>query len=213
MIIPEEEFRASNVRRHNGSKVGFHQSLKDFCSQAKFNFKATEGLLISLMLVFAITFLCFPGLSDDSYFSFLHGVRNEANWYNITSLMINSSTDTFGRFIGGLKGFDLNRKTIAILSIGRIVFFGTFLLIAFETRPYWLFGADWFKLLNYFVFAFLGGYLNNLCCIKAPQTVKGKEKAQVGSFIGITISIGVLIGCLFAVPLQEVIKLTPEGKK
>ena len=129
---------------------------------------ATQGLLITLCYIFMLTFICFPGLSDDSYFDFLRTVHNEANWYNLICLFIFNVFDLCGRYIGGCPCADINRKTVILLSVLRTFFIATFLLIAFETIPSWLFKSDWFKVLNYALFSFSNGYTGTLCAMKAP---------------------------------------------
>ena len=94
----------------------------------------------------------------------------------------------------------------------RTIFIVTFLLIAFEVSPGWLFRADWFKIVNFAIFAFTNGYTSTLCAVKAPQTVEGEQKGQVGAFIGVTISCGILTGSLLALGMGEIIKLTPAAK-
>ena len=150
------------------------QTVAAFIAQAKSNFAATEGLLIALAYVFILTFICYPGLADDTHFTFLSKVKNEANWYNLLCLTIFNSWDLIGRSIGGTPCADINRKAVVTMSIVRTVFVATFLLIAFEVAPTWLFEADWFKVLNYSIFAFTNGYTSTLCAVKAPATVEGE---------------------------------------
>ena len=132
---------------------------------------ATEGLLIALCYVFILTFICFPGLTDDTHFGFLAHVKNEANWYNLLCLIIFNSCDLTGRYIGGSACADLPRKAVLWMGYLRTIFLVTFLLIAFEVAPVWLFQADWFKVINFALFAFTNGYTSTLCAVKAPQTV------------------------------------------
>ena len=134
---------------------------------------ATEGLLIALTYVFILTFICFPGLSDDTYFYFLRNVSNEANWFNLLCLIIFNSCDLTGRYIGGSPCSDIPRKGVLIMSGVRTIFILTFLLVAFEVP---LFKADWFKVVNFAVFAFTNGYTSTLCAVKAPQSVEGEQK-------------------------------------
>ena len=47
--------------------------------------------------------------------------------------------DTVGRKMGGIKSFDVEGRSIKILSLARVFFVGTFLLVAFEVGPTWLF--------------------------------------------------------------------------
>ena len=63
---------------------------------------------------------------------------------------------------------------------------------------------------NFAVFAFTNGYLSSLGSIKAPEVVKtGEERGNLGAFIGLAKCLGILIGSTLAVPMKEVIKLTP----
>ena len=137
---------------------------------------ATQGLLVAITYVFMLTFICFPGLSDDSSFDFLSHVHNEANWYNLICLFIFNIFDLVGRYIGGMPCADVSRKTVLWLSALRTLFIATFLLIAFEVSPGWLFRADWFKVFNYALFSLSNGYTGTLCAVKAPQTVEGDQK-------------------------------------
>ena len=125
----------SNKAKSNAVKIGF----REFINQAVSNFMATEGLLIALTYIFILTFICFPGLSDDTHFTFLAHVKNEANWYNLLCLMIFNGMDLTGRYIGGSPCADLDRKIVIMISGLRTIFIVTFLLIAFEVSPVWLF--------------------------------------------------------------------------
>ena len=154
--------------------------------------------MIALTYVFALTFLCFPGLADDSHFNFLSGNKEEDSWYNLISVIIFNSCDTAGRYIGASPCADLRRKTVLFMSAFRTIFILTFLLVAFEVSPAGLFQADWFKILNYALFSYTNGYTSTLCAVKAPQTVSGEQKGQVGAFVGVTISLGILLGSTLA---------------
>ena len=103
------------------------------------------------------------------------------------------------------------RKTI-VFSYLRTLQLAIFLCIAFEVSPKWLFGSDIFKLINFSVFAFTNGYFSSMCSIKAPEAVHStsKERGNVGAFIGVAKVLGILIGSTLAVPMKEVIKLTPS---
>ena len=196
------------TEKKDKSKLG----LKQFMVHAYGNFKKTEGLLLALAYVFVLTFICFPGLSDDTHFSFLSSIKNEASWYNLLCLTLFNSFDLIGRTIGGMACADLSKLTVLWMGGLRTLFVITFMMIAFEVSPVWLFQADWFKLLNFAIFAFTNGYTSTLCAVKAPGTVEGEEKGQVGGFIGVTISIGILIGSLAALCMEPIIAMTPAGK-
>ena len=71
---------------------------------------------------------------------------------------------------------------------------------------------DWFIILNLALFSITNGYVSTLCAVKAPQTVEGEAKGQVGGFVGITISTGIVIGSLLAFAVQYLIEASPEFK-
>ena len=95
--------------------------------------------MIALTYVFILTFICFPGLSDDTHFTFLSHIKDEASWYNLLCLIIFNAMDLTGRYIGASPCADIPRKAVLIMSGVRTIFILTFLLIAFEVSPTWLF--------------------------------------------------------------------------
>ena len=117
--------------------------------------------------------------------------------------------DTLGRYLAGLEFMNLSRRRTIVLSYLRILFLALFILSAFETTQ--LFASDCFKLCNFGFFAFTNGYLSSLCSIRAPKVVKtAEERGTVGAFIGVAKLLGILIGSTLAIPLKELIKLTPS---
>lgn len=112
--------------------------------------------------------------------------------------------------MGGVSCLLLSNRVIKISSALRTIFLVTFLLISFDVAPAALFSSDWFVILNLALFSITNGYVSTLCAVKAPQTVEGEAKGQVGAFIGITISTGIVTGSLLAFIMQYVIEATPE---
>lgn len=159
----------------------------------------TEGLLYALLFVFIVTFTVFPGVTDHSYLNFILPLNNDVGWFNLFMTTVFNVMDTVGRKMGGLKQFDLKGPTIKILSIARILFIVTFLLVAFEVGPAWLFNSTWFKIVDMSAFAFTNGYVSTLCAVKAPGTVSIEQRGQVGAFIGTTITLGILMGSILAI--------------
>jgi hypothetical protein len=51
---------------------------------------------------------------------------------------------------------------ILIMSYSRVIFIVTAFLVDYSVGPSWLFGdsADWFKLVNMFIFAFTNGFVS-----------------------------------------------------
>ena len=68
-------------------------------------------------------------------------------------------------------------------------------------------------MINLALFAFSNGYYSTLAAIKAPKQVKGEEAGQVGGFIGITITTGLMLGTAIAFGMSYVIKASPECEK
>lgn len=106
--------------------------------------------------------------------------------------------------------FDLSIRVIVIASLARIIFVPLFLLSSYQAPPNALFNSDWYKVIDMLLFAFTNGYLSTLCCVKAPHTVyHDEEKGQVGGLIGITISTGIMLGSLIAIPVGLAIENCP----
>ena len=124
--------------------------------------------MLALTYVFVITFICFPGLTDDTHFSFLSTIKNEESWFNLLCLVLFNIFDTIGRWYAGHDCLNMKNRSIVTVAVLRSLFVAPFLLIAFEVGPSWLFGADWFKLVNFCYFSFTNGHISSLCAIKSP---------------------------------------------
>ena len=119
--------------------------------------------------------------------------------------------DTIGRYAGGVPCLLLSNIVIKISAAARTLFFATFCLISFDAATF--FTYDWFIIFNLAIFSISNGYVSTLCAVKAPQTVEGEAKGQVGGFVGITISTGIVLGSLLAFAVQYLIEATPEYEK
>ena len=111
--------------------------------------------------------------------------------------------------MAGLTCVKISRRTTLILNYARVFLIVMFILIAFEVGPDWLFLSDWFKLTNLALFAFSNGWQTSLCAINAPEYVQQSERGDVGALINPAIVGGILAGSLLAIPMLQVIKLTP----
>ena len=177
------------------------------------NFKMTDGLLWALVYVFVLTFICYPGLASDDTTFFMEGINNYDSWHNLFIQAVFNFMDTIGRYSGGVACLILSNRTIKISAALRTLFLVTFLLISFDVAPAAVFSSDWFIILNLALFSITNGYVSTLCAVKAPQTVEGEAKGQVGGFIGITISTGIVFGSILAFAMTVVIEASPEYKK
>jgi len=118
---------------------------------------------------YGLTFIVFPAAVDDSSYSFMQGMNNELSWYFLLNGTIFNVFDTVGRKTGAVpKLLEMTPKAIISVSASRIIFLATFLLVAFQVGPGWLFNSDWFKILNIMVFSFMNGFVGTICAIKAP---------------------------------------------
>jgi len=93
------------------------------------------------------------------------------------------------------------RVSTLIGSYARVIFIMTFMLILFVEPPNWLFGADWFKMLNTFALGITNGFFATLCAILAPSSVPENIRPQTGAFVSIGIILGITIGVALAIPM------------
>ena len=133
---------------------------------------------MAICYTFLLTFLVFPGLSlAATELSFLQTGASSASslaWLNLILLTTFNAMDTLGRYMAGLICMNMTRQKTIVLTYLRTLQVGIFLCSAFQVAPEFLFGADWFKLLNFSVFAFTSGYYSSLCSIQAPEVVKNE---------------------------------------
>lgn len=183
-------------------------SMAAFWKQTKANLSDTKGLLWILLFIFLTTFIVFPGVTEATTLGFLNGISQEVSWFILFQTTMFNIFDTIGRKCGGC--IMLSNNSVILWSMVRIIFVGTFMLTAFQVSV--PFNSDWFKILNMALFAISNGYLSTLCAIKAPQTVEGERKGQVGAFIGITISTGIMLGSILAYAMGAIIANSPGEK-
>ena len=84
--------------------------------------------------------------------------------------------------------------------VGRFVFWVTFLLVASDQPPTWLFGGDatWFKFINMACFAFTNGFTCTCCMILGPAQVRPAWKDRAGSIMSTALVWGIFAGALFS---------------
>ena len=201
-----------------------YSSLCSFARACKQAFGMTRGLMTALCYTYVITFIVFPALSQvATKLSFVEGSTSTA-WLSLILLTTFNMMDTLGRCLAGMSCMGMKRRGILVLSYLRTLHVGFFLCSAFELQPEWLFGSDWFKLLNFSTFALTHGYYSSLQCMQVPEVVKkavvgaagqndqSVTTENVGAFIGVAKMLGILIGATLGVPTKEVIKLTPGAR-
>jgi hypothetical protein len=165
-------------------------------------YKKVFFLAIQASLVFAITFLIYPGTFLGTTFNFLKGNSSEKAWFNILMITIFSFGDTLGRFLAGpLKLF--TSKTVVILTFGRLIFITSAVLVQKSVSPAWLFQSDWFKIVNIWLFAATNGYNMAVIMLFGPQKVKAIDKERAGLIMNFHLIGGVWIGTVFAAFVME----------
>lgn len=103
-------------------------------------------------------------------------------------------------------------KPVLILTYARVIFIATSFIIDYDVGPSWLTGSsgDWFKLLNMALFAFSNGYLSTQCAVKSPSRAPDDSKEAVGTFVGVFITVGIVLGSIVAVGTGQAIRNNPK---
>jgi hypothetical protein len=106
----------------------------------------------------------------------------------------------------------LSDRVLFVLTYSRVIFIATAFLIDYSVKPEWLFGAnaDWFKIVNMVFFAFTNGYCSTLCAIKSPSRAPEDSKEVVGTFVGLFITTGIVLGSLVALGISPLVKQNPK---
>ena len=138
--------------------------------------------------------------------------EDEASFFNLFTLTLFNIFDTIGRFSASVKCMKLSRKASLWLNYLRSFFLITFMLVAFEIGPEWLFCSDWFKLLNMSLFAFTNGWLSSICIILTPEYIKQGDLGEIGGLFNVAIVGGITIGTVLAICIEPVIKASPKGQ-
>jgi equilibrative nucleoside transporter 1/2/3 len=116
-------------------------------------------------------------------------------------------SDTLGRYLGGTPCMATSRKSTIIGVALRVLFFATYLPIAFGSKPTFLFDEDWFKMLNTFLFGLTNGFLSTRCAILAPSFAPEALRQETGAMVGAVISLGITTGSILAIPMGQIVKL------
>ena len=86
-------------------------------------------------------------------------------------------------------------------------------MTAFEIGgPSGVLSSDWFKMINMSLFSFTNGWLSSLCVIKTPDYVRQSERGDIGALVNPVIVGGILLGTILAIPMEQIIKMTPHHK-
>ena len=159
--------------------------------------KCIGFLAIQVCLCFIITFVVFPGTSLSTNFDFLGTSNKDFTWFSVILITTFNIFDTIGRFAGGYKQI-FTPRSVVFLTVIRVVFIASFVLIQLKSDPSWLFQADWFKFVNMAIFALTNGYNSTLCMIYGPSLVEDNNKERAGLIMNFHLVGGIFIGALIA---------------
>ena len=139
----------------------------------------------------------FPGTSLSTNFNFLGTSNRDFAWFSVILITTFNVFDTIGRFAGGFKQI-FTPWSVLFLTILRLVFIPSFVLIQLKTDPSWLFQSDWFKFVNMALFALTNGYNSTLCMIYGPSMAEDKNKERAGLIMNFHLVGGIFMGSLIA---------------
>ena len=146
---------------------------------------------LGVFTIFLFTFFVFPGIT----FSPQSAITQAGAWSLILYNTIFNFFDTTGRYLPGLVKL-FTPKTVPILTLSRIIFVATFLLIATVQGVF--FGSIYFKIVNMIIFAITNGYGSTLHMMYGPEPVRDKDKPVAGFTMSCHLLAGIFIGSLIA---------------
>ena len=114
-------------------------------------------------------------------------------WFIVTVYNI---CDTISRFASPLL-LRCSQKTVHILVYSRIIFFVTTYLLALKIEPAWIFQSDWARILNTVLLALSHGF-TSIVLVLVPMNCSEKQKGKGGELGGVSLLLGICIGCLLA---------------
>eukprot|EP00347_Sterkiella_histriomuscorum_P017529 403348991 len=181
-----------------------HTTFVAFVIMVKHSFNYAWQFLTGIASVFLVTFVVYPGVAlriNLKFMDFIENVHLEGAWTRQLFIFIFNIFDTVGRWLADKSFGQSSDRVVLVLTYLRVIFIATFLLIAFDEPPMWLFGSnsDWFKILNMILFAVSNGYCSTQLAIKAPSRAPDSIKEQVGTLIGLFITLGIFLGSLIAI--------------
>ncbi len=114
--------------------------------------------------------------------------------------------DTIGKWAATNKYIGFIGDTLTfILTYLRFLFVIFGVLLLHQWGPNFLVGTgnNWAPLLNLALFSFTNGYCLSLLAIKSPSKAPNEYKDAVGIFVGIFITVGIVMGSGVSIPLAK----------
>ena len=142
--------------------------------------------------VYALTLTVFPGTSLAAGMDWITNPSWEV-WFIVT---IYNICDTISRFASPLL-LRLSQRTILVLVYARVVFFVTTYLLALKIEPASIFQSDWARILNTIMLSLSHG-VTSIVLVLVPMNCSDKHKSKGGMLGGISLLMGICIGCFLA---------------
>lgn len=156
-----------------------------------------------LTFVMITTFTVFPGVMFNCKLRFIESILSDSNlilpWTFWTIIMIFNICDTIGKLLVDTKLGQVSDAFAYILSFARLFIFADFFLVKFN-----VYQSDWFNLLNIILFGLTNGYCMNVIAVKSPKKAPDDKKATIGIFISIFVILGIMLGSLAAVFINDI---------
>jgi hypothetical protein len=178
--------------KHNGEHIGNDiEDLSSITSAYVSIFMVIWRELMILWFILLTSISLFPGLAlaTNSY-------ELSYSWFVTFMVLIFNTADFIGRYIPSY--ILVSTRLIFLLSLAKCIFIFTFIMIAEEKPPGWLFGAIWFKMINIFIFTLSYGYLSTAIIMRTFMKVPARSKERVGYTISTIRMLGILSGSLLA---------------
>ena len=147
---------------------------------------------LGTVFVYALTLTVFPGTVLAGGMDWITNPSWEV-WFIVT---IYNICDTISRFASPLL-LRFSQRTILVLVYARVVFFVTTYLLALKIEPASVFQADWARILNTILLGLSHGF-TSIVLILVPMNCSDKHKSKGGMLGGISLLMGVCIGCFLA---------------
>ena len=152
------------------------------------------------MLTFIMfsTFAIFPGVMFDCRLIFIENIVTDPTkitpWTFWTIIMIFNICDTIGKLLVDTKLGKVSDTFAYILSFARLLVMADFFLVKYS-----VYQSDWFNLTNIILFGLSNGYCMNVIAVKSPKNAPDDKKSTIGIFISVFVILGIMLGSLAAV--------------
>jgi len=161
-------------------------------------FRKTKLLLLSIFLIFFVTFLPFPGMlvTLESEYQWIQ----DKGWMPVFLVLIYNLSDYIGRqFVAAYTTFSLTKRTLWIGCALRFLLCPMFVLLYEGTIR-----NDWIAFGSTALLGITNGHLCCLCFMWAPSLVTAKEQPLMGSMMSFGLVMGIVLASNITLLLNSV---------